>query len=153
MDRPKVFIGSSTEGLKIAEAVYAHFKRWIQATHWKDDRFLPGEFPLETLEEQLRHHSFAILVASPDDELIKRGESSRTMRDNILFEYGLFTGLLGRKRTFLLKPEKGKISIPSDVLGIITATYDEELLKNSPTDYNTMIEEPCKLIKKAIDKQ
>ena len=153
MDRPKAFIGSSTEGLKIAEAVYAYFERWIKSTHWKDDIFLPGEFPLETLEEQLRHHSFAILVASPDDELIKRGESSRTMRDNILFEYGLFTGLLGRKRTFLLKTEKGKISIPSDVLGIITATYDEELLKKSPTDYNTMIEEPCKHIEKAIDKQ
>jgi len=62
MDRPKVFIGSSTEGLKIAEAVYDYFKKWIEATHWKDDIFLSGEFPLETLEEQLRHHSFAILV-------------------------------------------------------------------------------------------
>lgn len=153
MDKLKVFIGSSTEGLKIAEAVNAYLKRQIEVTHWKDDIFLPGEFPLETLEEQLRHHSFAILVASPDDELIKRGESFQAMRDNILFEYGLFTGLLGRKRTFLLKPEKGKISIPSDVLGIITATYDEGLLKKSTPDFNTMIEEPCKLIKKAIDKQ
>ena len=153
MDNPKVFIGSSTEGLKIAEAVYAYFDERIEATHWKDDIFLPGEFPLETLEEQLRQHSFAILVATPDDKLIKRGESFQTMRDNILFEYGLFTGLLGRKRTFLLKPQKGEISIPSDVLGIITATYDERLLKESPPDFNTMIEEPCRLMKIAIDKQ
>jgi predicted nucleotide-binding protein len=86
MDRPKVFIGSSTEGLKTAAAVfYAFFKQKIGATHWKDDVFLPGEFPLETLKEQLRHHSFAILVASSDDQLVKRGKTFETMRDNILF--------------------------------------------------------------------
>jgi predicted nucleotide-binding protein len=130
MDKPKVFIGSSTEGLQIAEVVHAYFNERIEATHWKGDIFLPGEFPLETLEEQLRHHSFAILVATPDDELIKRGESFQTMRDNILFEYGLFTGFLGRKRTFLLKPQEGEISIPSDVLGIIKPHTMKNFLRN-----------------------
>lgn len=39
-------------------------------------------------------------------------------RDNVILEYGLFTGRLGRGRSFLLIPSNLKVRLPSDVLGL-----------------------------------
>ena len=150
MEKPKVFIGSSVEGLKIAEAVFANMNYETEPTLWKNDIFLPSEYPLETLEQQLKLHSFAILVASPDDILIKRGETSQAMRDNILFEFGLFSGVLGRRRTFLLLPENKDIAIPSDLLGIIPARYDENRLKKDPPEYAAAVQVACNQIRQVI---
>jgi predicted nucleotide-binding protein len=97
MEKPRVFIGSSTEGLAIAEAVFANLSRDSTPTLWTHQLFLPGQYPLEVLERELGRHSFAVLVASPDDELVKRGSSSPAMRDNLLLEFGLFAGALGRR--------------------------------------------------------
>ena len=83
MDKPRVFIGSSTEGLKIAEALFACLQHETAPTLWTHQLFLPGDYPLEALERQLRQHSFAVLVASPDDTLIKRGFSSAAMRSRM----------------------------------------------------------------------
>jgi Predicted nucleotide-binding protein containing TIR-like domain len=95
--KPKVFVGSSSEGLAIAKAVCAHLRRETKPTHW-DRLFLPSSYPLETLEEQVTNHPFAVLVASPDDVLIKRGKLYAAMRDNLLLEFGLFVGALGRRQ-------------------------------------------------------
>lgn len=122
--KPRVFIGSSTEGLRIAEAVFASLSHETEPTLWTHQLFLPGQYPLEVLEKQLHRHSFAILVASPDDEVIKRGESFPAMRDNLLLEFGLFTGAIGRRRVFFICPSSPRISLPSDLVGVITAIYD-----------------------------
>ena len=65
-----------------------------------------------------------MFVATPDDEMAKRGGTSLVMRDNVLFEFGLFAGILGRRRVFLLVPDKPRIDIPTDLLGLTLAEYD-----------------------------
>ena len=40
------------------------------------------------------------------------------MRDNVLLEYGLFAGHLGRHRCILLMPDRPQFRIPSDFLGV-----------------------------------
>jgi predicted nucleotide-binding protein len=70
MEKPSVFIGSSTEGLSIAEAPFVCLSHDTKPKLWTHQPFLPGQYPMETLEKQLRQHSFAILVASPDDQII-----------------------------------------------------------------------------------
>ena len=122
--KPRVFIGSSSEGSAIANAVYLQLKRKTEPTLWSRDVFLPSNYPLETLEEQITSHSFAVLVASPDDVLIKRGKLYAAMRDNLLLEFGLFVGALGRRHAFFICPSIPKIELPSDLLGVITATYN-----------------------------
>ena len=47
------------------------------------------------------------MLASPDDEIFKRGTSSPAVRDNLLVEFGLFAGVLGRRRTFVSKCPEG----------------------------------------------
>src|SRR5262249_21664545 len=93
--KPPIFIGSSSEGYEIAKAVTALLTPQTQPTLWKDDVFLPGSFILETLEALTTNHYFAVFVASPDDNLTSRGQKYAAMRDNVLFECGLFMGAHG----------------------------------------------------------
>src|SRR5258708_36857166 len=90
--KPKVFIGSSSEGLKIARVAKELLFDTTTATLWEEDIFLPGTITLDVLEEQLSRHAFALLVATPDDILVKRQEVATTLRDNVFFRCGWFIG-------------------------------------------------------------
>ena len=149
MQKPAVFIASSTDGLRIAEAVFACLSRDTNPTLWMNQIFLPGEYPLEVLEKQLRRHSFAVIVASPDDQIIKRDVLLPAMRDNLLLEFGLFSGVLGRKHTFFVCPSTPQISLPSDIFGIITANYDAERA-GSIDDTSAAVQVACQQIRDVI---
>jgi hypothetical protein len=121
--QPKLFIGSSSEGLSIARVAKELLGTRTLPTLWEDDIFLPGKFALEVLEEELTHHVFALLVATADDLLVKRQEVVTTLRDNVLFECGLFMGALGRRRTFLLVPADTHVELPTDLRGLAIQKY------------------------------
>ena len=56
------------------------------------------------------------------------------MRDNVIFETGLFMGSHGRSQTFLITPyDVPDLHIPTDLLGITPATYDGERAKSEPS--------------------
>jgi hypothetical protein len=153
MEKPRVFIGSSTEGLAIAEAVFAYLSRDSTPTLWTHQLFLPGQYPLEVLEKELHRHSFAVLVASPDDEMVKRGSSSAAMRDNLLLEFGLFAGALGRRRAFFICPSSPRIELPSDLLGVITATYDGARVAGKSDERAAAVQVPCQQIQEVIGEE
>ena len=148
--KPRVFIGSSTEGLGLAEALFACLHRHAEPTLWTHELFRPGRYPLEELERQLQRHAFAILVASPDDEIFKRGTVSPTVRDNLLVEFGLFTGALGRRRTFFVCPNVPRIELPSDLLGIVHATYDAERASKGADNRAAAVQVACQQIRDVI---
>jgi hypothetical protein len=153
MDKPRVFIGSSSEGLPLAEALFSCIARETEPTLWTHQIFTPGAYPLEALEKAVRNHSFAVLVASPDDELVKRGVLVPTMRDNLLLEFGLFAGALGRNRVFFVCPDHPKIDLPSDLFGILTTVYQAERSKISPSDRAAAVQTACQQIRDAIREQ
>jgi hypothetical protein len=153
MDKPSVFIGSSSEGLPVAEAVFAHLSHETKPKLWTHELFLPDQYPMETLEQQLRENAFAILVASPDDQIIKRGVASPAMRDNLLLEFGLFTGSLGRKRAFFLCPDSPTVELPSDLLGMIVATYDGTRAKGKADEIASAVQVPCQRIRTVVAEQ
>jgi len=150
MEKPSVFIGSSSEGLRIAEALFACLSYDTKPKLWTHQLFLPSQYPMEALEKQLGQHSFAILVASPDDQIIKRGVSSPAMRDNLLLEFGLFAGALGRKRVFFVCPSSPEIGLPSDLLGIIVAKYDATRINDDPDEIAAAVQVPCQQIRDII---
>jgi predicted nucleotide-binding protein len=155
--KPRVFVGSSSEGCAIAKAVCLQLKRHTEPTLWSRDVFLPSNYPLETLEEQITNHSFAVLVASPDDALIKREKLYPVMRDNLLLEFGLFAGALGRRHTFFICPNTPKLALPSDLLGIITATYNASCIPNKNADsdraINQAVKSACRQVLRVINNE
>ena len=118
MPKPRVFIGSSTEGLPVARAVEFNLKDEIEAVLWKNV-FDPSKTTIENLEQNLDTVEFAVLIITPDDLRTKRETTSEVPRDNVVFELGLYMGRLGRDRTFLVKVENGSDpQLPTDLLGI-----------------------------------
>jgi hypothetical protein len=115
----KVFIGSSSEARLCAEVVAELVDEsplFEAVPWWHEEVFRSGMSFLESLFELLGQTSFGIFVARPDDLLIKRNRPSLAVRDNVLFEYGLFAGQLGRRSASLLLI--GNADLPSDLVGI-----------------------------------
>jgi predicted nucleotide-binding protein len=125
--RPRMFIGSSTEGLSIANEIQRLLEHEFEVDVWNQSTtFGLGNSTLESLEEAVLKYDFAVFVFRPDDELQTRGATKPVARDNVLFELGLFIGKLSRRRAFIVQPRGESVALPSDLLGIATATYDAQ---------------------------
>lgn len=122
--KPKIFIGSSVEGLSIAYAIQQNLTHDAEATVWSQGIFDLSKTTIESLNEVLDSVDFSIFVFSPDDKTVIRGSEVTSIRDNVLFEFGLFIGKLGRNRVFFIMPDGTDIHIPTDLLGITPAKYD-----------------------------
>jgi hypothetical protein len=114
----KVFIGwSGSMGELIGQATIDYLKTlrgWVKPFPWT--MFQKGVTVWEQLLEQLSSVDSAILIATPDDLASQRGHICTLPRDNIILEYGLFTGALSRERVLLLVI--GDPDLPSDMLGV-----------------------------------
>lgn len=120
---PKVFIISSVEAKHIAEEIQLGLQYDDVPRIWTQGVFFAGEYPLEDLEVAVSESDFAIAIAHPDDVVEVRGEKLRTLRDNVLFELGLFMGRLSRHRAILVCPRNEQIKLPSDLTGLTVLKY------------------------------
>src|ERR1700728_1783581 len=71
--RPSVFIGSSSEGREIAEALQANMDSKWEAVVWSQGVVGLSGGTLETLVEKAELFDFAILALTPDDLIESRG--------------------------------------------------------------------------------
>lgn len=124
MTKPRVFIGSSTEGLHIAYAVQQNLLHDAEVTVWDQGIFELSRTTIESLTKALQESDFAVFVFSPDDLTKIRNTSTPSVRDNVLFEFGLFIGRLGRERVYFLLPTSGDLHLPTDLLGITPGHYE-----------------------------
>jgi hypothetical protein len=122
--RPSLFIGSSSEGYDVARAAEVVLKEYADVTLWKNGVFGLNLGTLESLVAAADKFDFAVLVLTPDDMTLSRGEVENSPRDNVLFEAGLFMGRLGRQRAFILHPKGKGMKIPSDLAGVSVATFE-----------------------------
>lgn len=121
----QVFIGSSMEGLRIARTLQAELEAATDCIvkRWDTDTFAPGSITLDELLTRANSVDFAILVATGEDTVTSRGTQSAAVRDNIILEFGLFLGALGRERVYLLSV--GDAKLPSDLQGLTRLIYRE----------------------------
>lgn len=127
MDRLiKIFIGGSSEGLKYAKLLKMELEKSadFDCTIWNKNTFQFNESFLDSLTKASLVNDFGIFIASNDDFAFIKEKMEDVPRDNVLFEYGLFLGALGNKRTFLLQ-EKG-CKLPTDLLGYTTPRFKKE---------------------------
>ena len=126
-EKIKVFIMSSSEALPIVDLLIKQFAHDpFLAVAWKNGVFRASNYTLDELEEQLDDSDFAIAVAHQDDVVITRGDEWPTVRDNVVFELGMFMGRLGRRRAFLMEPRNADLKLPSDLAGMTTIPYRYE---------------------------
>lgn len=122
--RPRIFIGSSREAIDVCRAVQLELADDFDVTVWNQDVFRLSYGVLDSLLDTLDSSDAGIFVLRPDDLTTSRGKLDPTVRDNVLFELGMFIGRLGRDRTFMLTPSASFGRLPSDLLGITAAGYD-----------------------------
>jgi hypothetical protein len=144
--RPSVFVGSSAEGLPIAEAIQLNLDRACEVVIWSQGVFGLSGGTLETLVEKAADFDFAVLVVTPDDMTQSRGKLQQSPRDNVLLELGLFIGVLGRKRSFVVYDRSADIKLPSDLAGVTHAGYQP----HSSGNLQASVGAACTQIKGAI---
>lgn len=122
--RPRIFLGSSSEGLEVARNLQVEIGDLCEFERWDHNVFEPSGYTLDSLLSIAASVDFAVLVATPDDTTVSRGVEKPSARDNIVLEFGLFAGALGRNRTYLLAT--GDLKLPTDVLGLTRLPYHRQ---------------------------
>jgi hypothetical protein len=110
-----VFVGSSATAIKHAKAVCRFLQTLgITPMPWWE-QFPPGSVTIEAIESVLERVCGAVLLATPDDVRISKGNSQHVSRDNVILELGMFTARLGRHSVALLK--YNDVILPTDLTG------------------------------------
>jgi CRP/FNR family transcriptional regulator, cyclic AMP receptor protein len=124
--KPRVFVGSSVEGLAVAQALQKGLSHDpVLVRVWPDDVFAPSSYTANDLLAEAERSDFAVFVIRGDDVTKSRGAEAVSPRDNVIFELGLFMGALGRERTLVVRPRGAGLKVPSDLLGLRALDYDD----------------------------
>ena len=146
MEKPRIFLGSSGQQEKLLQALTRGLEDVARVDPWTTS-FNPGTTTLERLLELTRQVDFAAFVFARDDwtsvsaAAPSPGASQASPRDNVVFEAGLFCGVLGMRRTFILHANGAKL--PTDLLGLTAIRYGET---TSPAQVRTINEKLRKAI-------
>jgi len=125
MEKPRIFLGSSGKQAKLIQALTRGLEDVARVEPWTTS-FQPGTTTLERLIELTREVDFAAFVFARDDWTTNAPETQAgqaSPRDNVVFEAGLFGGVLGMRRTFILHANGAKL--PTDLLGLTSIRYGE----------------------------
>jgi hypothetical protein len=122
--KPKVFIGCSSQGLEVAEALQRNLQRDHDVIVWNQGFFGLGRSVLDGLLEIVGAMDYAVFVLRGDDIQLRDGEPVPMARANVLFELGMAIGRTGRSRTFMLYDTHRKPAVISDLEGVIWTGYD-----------------------------
>lgn len=126
----RIFIGSSSEGIKIARQTKDFLEKTLDAECVLWDKFGVFEYNKSTFEALLKGrllYDYVIMIATKDDLVWWRRTFKNVPRDNVIFEFGLYLGALGESRTILLQESGSKL--PSDLNGITLPRF--EIRKNN----------------------
>src|SRR5262245_17579392 len=146
MSKPRIFLGSSGKQEALLEALTRGLEDVARVEPWTTS-FNPGTTTLERLVELTHEVDFAAFVFARDDWTTigppssdPEGAGQASPRDNVVFEAGLFGGVLGMRRTFILHSSGSKL--PSDLFGLTCVRYG---------DATTEVEVIAQKLRKAIE--
>ena len=94
--KSKLFVASSIEARPVANQIKEILERSkYQVQLWTEDFFQPGTSTYSSVATHIRDFDGGIFVLSPDDGYLSRNGPGWTPRPNVLFELGMFSGVLG----------------------------------------------------------
>ena len=131
MTKPRIFLGSSGTQQRLLKSLTTGLASVAEVEPWTTV-FNPGVNTLDRLVELTREVDFAAFVFAQDDWTSPTaGDPGQAVpgmaapRDNVVFEAGLFGGVLGMRRTFILHASGAKL--PTDLLGLTVVRYPPTL--------------------------
>lgn len=140
--KPRIFIASSSDNVKYAHAVHRFLNNSYAYTKLWETAVAPGEYTLPSLLQTFDDYDFGIFLFSEDDIVKIRNREYSNVRDNVLFEFGLFVGKHGQNSAFILTPQaylsRGRLA--SDLFGITVSVFDSSRDEN---DYIDAISSEC----------
>src|SRR6187200_1968384 len=129
MEKPRIFLGSSGKQEKLLQALTRGLEDVAHVEPWTTS-FNPGTTTLERLVELAHEVDFAAFAFAQDDWTAVNTSAApppdsgqASPRDNVVFEAGLFGGVLGMRRTFILHARGSKL--PTDLLGLTSIRYGD----------------------------
>lgn len=127
----EIFIGSSTEASGFMDEIAVKLEELGETPLlWNESGkgiFVPGTNTIDALIEITKRVKAAIFIFNADDVVWNSKsalESNDKVRDNVLFEYGLFVGALEKKNVCFVC--KGRPQLASDLKGITYIDGDEK---------------------------
>ena len=123
MKKTKLFIASSGSAKDLAlylnDRLDFRGENLLDIQLWWDNALILGKSTLDGLINHCQETDFAAVLLTEDDPTKKKGVENVRLRDNCVFELGLFTGALGPnpQRVFQISSAKAA-ALPSDVDGI-----------------------------------
>lgn len=125
--------------------VYGHdttAKVQLEATlrRWGLDPIILDQLPsegatlIEKLEIYYKEVSFAVVLATPDDEGNRVGHSDEMAyraRQNVVLELGMLLAHLGRERVAILLKNQDEMEKPSDIQGLIYIPFKNDIAKEA----------------------
>lgn len=84
---------------------------------------------IEKIEQEAMNIDLVIVLLTPDDKVIAEAEGRivNRARQNVIFEFGYFMGLIGRGQGNIIVMHKGNVEMPSDVHGLLTVDVSRGL--------------------------
>lgn len=146
--KPRIFIGSSVEKLAIANAIQENLEHDAVITLWNQGIFNLSSNTLDDLLKALNNFDFAIFIFEPEDITKIRDGHFQTVRDNVVFELGLFIGRLGKERVFYLVPKNTtNFRLPTDLLGLTSGAFDNH---REDGNLNASVGSFCNQVRKQV---
>ncbi|MBI1349439.1 DNA-binding protein [bacterium] len=137
--------GAPDSGTKRVFVVYGHdtqsrtqleamLRRWGLEPLILDQLPSEGQTIIEKLESYTTETSFAVVLATPDDQGHRANHPDELLfraRQNVVLELGMLLSKLGRHRVAILLKEQEKIERPSDIHGLIYIPFKDDLAKEA----------------------
>lgn len=125
--KPRMFIASSVDHLDLACAAQEGLEYDVEPTVWNQGVFALSRSATSSLLDVVDKSDFGLFVFAPSDVTSIRNVERQTIRDNVIFELGLFIGRLGPERCFIIMPRGvDDLHFPTDLIGVTTAEFDAD---------------------------
>src|SRR5580765_2795632 len=148
--KPRVFIGSSVQHEDIAYALQEELQHDATVKVWPQGIFEAGSNALDDLIKATGDFDFGIFIFAPEDKITVKQTQALTVRDNVLFELGLFLGKLGKERNFYLIPaESSKSHVASDLEGVTPLKFQ---MPDSTDDLQSALGPAANQVRKRMKK-
>lgn len=107
----------------------ALLRRWDLEPIILDQQASGGQTIIEKLEEYGADVSYAVVLATPDDDGKAKEETNykSRVRQNVVLELGMFLAKLGRERVAILLKEATDFEKPSDIQGLVYIPFQKKV--------------------------